>query len=81
MNGGCKNKEFYVNDKSYCNGNSNEQRELSSLRDKDLIDPGYQPSIDTVMCVKSAKFYPSELNPTCAAAWGDPRKFTCFLEV
>ena len=75
MDGGCKAKDLYVDDKSYCNGNSNEQRKLW-LRDENLIDPGYQPSIDTVMCVKSAKFDRSELNPTCAAAWGDPRKFT-----
>ena len=68
-------KEYYVDDKSYCDGSRNEERRLRQLTDDMIIKPGYKPTIDSVMCVKTAKFHPSEQHPTCAAVWGDPRKF------
>lgn len=74
MSGGCKRKEYYVDDKSYCDG-SRAERKLWRLTNEMIIDPGYVPSIDSVMCVKSAKFDSSQIHPTCGVAWGDPRKF------
>ena len=72
-------KEYYVDDKSYCDGS--DRRRLTPVQEELRIDPGYQPKIDTVMCVKTAKFHKSQDHPTCAAVWGDPREYTTILRL
>lgn len=80
MTGGCRNKDYYVDDKSYCSAGA-QRRKLGGVKTWDrpewgqLGNPEQNPGENNyILCAKMAEA--PELPQTCAAVWGDPHVST-----